>query len=274
VKQTDAGRGEGETSVSWRTTRFTRATGARLPIVAAPMAGGPTTPALVVAVSEAGGLGVLAASYLAVDELRRQIREVRARTAAAFGVNVLLSAPVEADETEVRAARRALQPFADELGVSVGPPDPEPGGPDELRRQLDVVVEEGVQFLSFTFGCLGAGHLTRLREAGVTTCGTATSVAEARALAEAGVDIVCAQGAEAGGHRGGFLPGTPPEGIGTAALVPLVRDAVDLPVAAAGGLTDGRAVVAALALGAEAAQLGTAFLLCPRPARARPTARR
>jgi nitronate monooxygenase len=244
----------------WPDTPFTRRTGARLPIVAAPMAGGPSTPPLVAAAAAAGAYGVLPGGYTTPDRFRAAIREVRARTSAPFGVNLLLPQAYEVDEQEIQAALHLLRPYADELGVDLTVPD---AFGDDVDGLLDVAIDERVGFLSFTFGIPSADRLDALRAASILTCGTATSVAEGRVLTDAGVDMVCVQGGEAGGHRGGFI-GDPARGlVSLIALVPLVRDAVDVPVIAAGGISDGRGVAAALALGADAAQLGTAFLLCP-----------
>lgn len=244
----------------WRDTPFTRATGARLPVVAGPMSGGPTTPAFVAAVSEAGGYGVLAGAYLTPDAFRDGIREVRARTSAPFGVNLLLPPPYDVDADQVAAALELLAPYAEELGVELEVPD---AFGDETERLMDVALEERVGFFGFTFGIPSPDRLTAFRDAGSVTCGTATIAAEARALVDAGVDIVCAQAGEAGGHRGGFLGDPATNSIALVALVPAVRDAVEVPIIAAGGIADGRGIAAAFALGADAAQLGTAFLLCP-----------
>src|SRR4051794_11474065 len=245
----------------WRDTRFTTVTGARLPIIAAPMAGGPTTPALVAAVSEAGGFGVLDGGYRSPDDFRAAIREVRRLTSAPFGVNLFVPQPFAVDDAAVDAALELLTPYADELGISLDRPA---AYAEDAEAQYDIVLEEAVPFFSFTFGIPSTERLRAMRAAGIVTFGTATTVAEARALVEAEVDMVCVQGGEAGGHRGGFLDHDPAtSAVSLVALVPLVCDAVDVPVVAAGGLMDGRGIAAALTLGADAAQLGTAFLLCP-----------
>ena len=247
---------------AWGATPFTEALGVRLPIVAAPMAGGPSTPALVAAVGEAGGVGVLAGAYLSPGDLRAQIREVRRRTPAPFGVNLLLTEPVDVDPGQVRAATALLAPYAEELGLDL-PTEPPARVAEDLDAQVEVIVAERVPMASFAFGIPSPAALAALRDSGALLAGTATSVAEARAVEAAGVDVVVAQGAEAGGHRGTFLHDPDDALVGLLALVPQVRDAVATPVVAAGGITDGRGVAAALRLGADAAQLGTAFLLCP-----------
>jgi nitronate monooxygenase len=212
------------------------------------MAGGPSTPQLAAAVSEAGGLGSLAGG--SPDALRAAIRAVRALTARPFAVNLFAPLPTAgADAQTIAAVHRALAPFREELGL----PEPAPpSAPPPFEAQLEIVVEERVPVLSFTFGI---PPLDGLHDC--ATIGTATTVQEAVELERAGVDIVVAQSAEAGGHRGG--DGLVP----LDELVPQVVDAVLLPVLAAGGLMNGADIAAALALGADGAQLGTAFLATP-----------
>jgi len=228
----------------WRETAFASRLGLRLPIVQAPMAGGPSTPELAVAVSNAGGLGSIAGAMLPPDDLRGMIRQVRAATDAPFAVN--LFAPLPAPSS------RGVEQWSRLTGVS----RPAPTVP-RFADQLAVVVAERVPVFTFTFGIPALTGFEGL------TMGTATSVAEAVALERAGVDVVVAQGYEAGGHRGTFLEPVDRSLIGTLVLVPRVVDAVSVPVVAAGGIMDGRAIAAALALGAQAVQLGTAFLNCP-----------
>jgi nitronate monooxygenase len=245
----------------WRTEAVERL-GIRVPIVGAPMGGGPGTPALAAAVSGAGGLGSLAGGYLAPDRLRADIAAVRALTAEPFAVNLFVPAEVEPTADQVEAALRALEPLRRELGLPDRPPA---GGPwaEDFEAQLAVVVEERVPVTSFTFGVLPAAAVAALHDAGSVLVATATTVDEARAAVAAGADLVCAQGSEAGAHRGTFLGAADHALIGTLALVPQVCDAVDVPVLAAGGIMDGRGVAAVLGLGAGAAMLGTAFLRCP-----------
>lgn len=245
----------------WRDTAVTRTLGIGLPIIAAPMAGGPSTPALVAAVSEAGGLGVLGCGYEDPAKMRASIAEVRRLTAKPFGVNLFVPGPVEINEADVEAAIAALEPFAAayDLDLTLTPPFAE-----DFDDQLEVVVAERVPFFSFTFGIPSYNALATLRGAGVTVCGTATSIAEAEALRQTGgVDVVCLQGTEAGGHRGGFIG--PPEDslVGLKELVATTRASIELPLIAAGGIMTGRGIAASLVVGADAVQLGTAFLRCP-----------
>jgi nitronate monooxygenase len=242
----------------WPTTRLTELFGIRYPIVQAPMAGGVDNPALAAAVSRAGGLGSLGAGYLAPEEIRRQIRAVRALTDRPFAINLFVTGPAAPDDAAVARANARLRPFREELGL------PEPALPsrfgESFAAQVAVIAEERVPVFSFTFGIPGPAELQALKSAGCLLVGTATSVAEGRALQAAGVDAISAQGAEAGGHRGGFLPDGEGALVGVVALVPQLADAVAAPVIAAGGIADGRGIAAALALGAAGVQLGTAFL--------------
>lgn len=237
-------------------SRLAERLGLRHPIVQAPLAGaGP--PALVAAVSEAGALGSLGAARLSPDELRAAIGEIRARTSRPFGVN--LFAPVEApaaDAATVARVRAALAPHRDGPQPSGLPASP----PFTLADQLEVVVAERVAVFSFTFGLLG---FEAARDAGSLVIATATTTAEAIALEEAGVDAIVLQGFEAGGHRGSFLAPMERSQVGLMALVPAAADVVSVPLIAAGAISDGRGIAAALTLGADAVQLGTAFMACP-----------
>jgi nitronate monooxygenase len=237
------------------------------PLVLAPMAGGPSTPALCAAVSEAGGLGSYGAAYLPPGKLREEIRAIRALTGKPFAINLFADDGVGAEDRALRDAQGALARYRQELGL---PPSAPPGSQVKLADAFPVLLEERVPVFSFTFGIPPPEMLDACRKQGIVTLGTATTVAEARALEDSGVDLVCAQGSEAGGHQGTFDRGAEPALIGTLALVPQVVDAVKVPVIAAGGIMDGRGFAAALALGASAVSLGTAFLLCPEAGTSKP----
>lgn len=230
-----------------------------VPIIGAPMAGA-STPQMAAAISNEGGLGSLAGGYLKPAAIRAAIHETRAHSQRPFAVNLFAySRKREIDAPRIARANDALQRFRDELGIPAQTP-PEIDLPS-FEEQFDVVIDERPAVFSFTFGIPTERQLASCRERGIFTIGTATSVEEALALERAGVDAICAQGYEAGGHRGAFLHDDERGLIGTIALVPRVVDAVDVPIIAAGGIGDGRALAAVLALGAAAAQIGSAFLL-------------
>lgn len=244
----------------WTRTRLTAQLGIELPIVLAPLAGGPGTPALAAAVSEAGGLGMLGAGYLSPEKVREAIRGARRLTGKPFGVGLFVPAP--ADSTAgIGEAVDALRPFWSEVGIEETPDVTH--AQQDFDEQLQIVLDERVPVVSFTFGVPDRAVVAALKEIGAVVIATATTVAEGLALEDAQVDVVCAQGVEAGGHRGSFLSEGAPDMIGLAALTPQLVDTLQVPVIASGGLMDGRGIVAVLALGASAAQLGTAFLLCP-----------
>lgn len=241
---------------------FCSLTGIDLPIVQAPMAGGWTTPELVAAVANAGGLGMIAAARVSTEGLRELLDATRARSDRPFGVNFLLAPPDPFD-----GGRSRLRPLLDEIRAELGlpPPDGAPRPePPPLEEQLQLVLERGVKVVSFAMGDPSA-HVETVHDAGGLVLAAATSVEEAKALDAAGVDVIVAQGAEAGGHRATFRvrhPQEPPL-IGTLVLVPALADALDRPVLAAGGVMDGRGLAAALTLGACGVQMGTRFLLTP-----------
>ncbi|MGN9907055.1 NAD(P)H-dependent flavin oxidoreductase [Phytohabitans sp. LJ34] len=232
--------------MTWRDTALARRLGLRVPIIQAPMAGGISTPRLAAAVANAGGLGSIAGAMLTPDAIRAAIAEFRAASDGPLAVN--LFAPLPRPTTARVAEWSAL--------TGVAPPESFPAAPD-FADQLAAVVGERVPVFSFTFG------IPPLDGVDAFTVGTATTVEEALALERAGVDAVVAQGYEAGGHRGTFLAPVERSLVGTLTLVPQVVDAVSVPVIASGGIMDGRGVAAALALGAQAVQLGTCFIRCP-----------
>jgi nitronate monooxygenase len=246
---------------AWTKSRFAEKLGLRYAIVQAPMAGGMCPPALVAAVSNAGALGSFAGALLAPDAIRAGIREIRSLTNKPFNVNLFAFSDPVVDQAAIARSIAALKPWRDSLGLD---PPPLPNRFAESQAdQIKVVLEERVPVFSFAFGMAPPDALAAFRAAGTLVIGTATTVTEAKALEAAGVDVVCAQGSEAGGHRGTFIGDFDDALIGTMALVPQIAAAVKIPVLAAGGIMNGGGIAAALALGAAGAQLGTAFLLCP-----------
>ena len=229
-----------------------------IPIIQAPMVGASSTP-MTVAVSAAGGLGSVGAGGLSPEEIAETARAIRQQTDAPFSLNLFVNPPVEPSRTELDLALSRLAPWYAEISIPL-PQIPNDFAPD-FAAQFQAVLTAAPAAASFTFGTISQQQAQALRSAGVLVIGTATTVAEARAWREIGADGICAQGFEAGGHRGHFLAEPQASLVGTFALVSTIRAQVDLPVIAAGGIMDGHGVAAALALGAVAAQMGTAFLL-------------
>jgi nitronate monooxygenase len=240
-------------------TALTRRLGMRTPIIQAPMAGGSDSVELAAAVCNAGGLGSFGCAYLNPEQILAAARAIRGLTDRPFGLN-LFTPWEDPGQPDASAAMAAMAPYFAELGLPAPtPPAPQPPAFDD---QFDAVLESGAAVFSFTFGLPPAGCVEAAHERGVEVIGAATTVEEAVKIAALGCDAVIAQGAEAGGHRGTFLASVEESLIGAMALVPQVVDAVSIPVIAAGGIMDGRGLAAALALGAQAAQMGTVFLTC------------
>jgi nitronate monooxygenase len=235
----------------------------RHPIVQAPMAGGPSTPALAAAVSGAGGLGFLAAGYKTVEAVERELAELRSLLAgsAAYGVNVFAPPGHGAGVSEVPAYAARLAGEADRRGAALGVPRWDDDG---YGAKVDLLCAEPVPVVSVTFGCPSAAEVSRLQDVESAVWVTVTSVEEAQSAQRVGVDGLIVQGVEAGGHRGTFDDRSPAD-VGLLALLQLVEAALGgtLPLIASGGLSTGRGIAAVLAAGAAAAQLGSAFLLCP-----------
>ncbi|MCM3124993.1 MULTISPECIES: nitronate monooxygenase [Bacillaceae] len=235
------------------------------PIIQAPMAGGITTSQLVSAVSNSGGLGMVGAGYMSPDAMQEQIKEIKQLTTGNFGVNLFVPNEFHVTPDEIESAENALKPIREKLKL-------------EDQRQLDlpdykmnieifeeliqIVINENIRVCSFTFGLPPKEIVRELKTHNIILLGTATTVREAIEAENSGMDAVIVQGSEAGGHRGNFISGDKESLIGLISLIPQVADHVKIPVIAAGGIMDGRGLMASLCLGAKAVQMGTAFLTC------------
>jgi nitronate monooxygenase len=230
------------------------------PIVGAPLAGGPSTPELAAAVSNAGGLGFLAAGYLTPDTVAGQIARVQELTEDRYGLNIFCLADRTVDPDALERYAESLEADARALGAELGTPHFED---DAFEAKIELALREAPDVVSFTFGCPSGEVIGRLRDAGIAVWVTVTDVAEAVFADLRGADALVVQGAEAGGHRASFADVA---GIGELGLLPLLRltaRATTLPLVAAGGIADGAGVAAVLAGGAAAAQVGTAFMRSP-----------
>lgn len=246
----------------WQDRRITELFGIELPIIQAPMAGA-TSPEMVIATCEAGGLGSLPGALSSTEQMRAAMDQIRAATRKPVNCNFFVHVEAGPDPARHQAWRTALAPYYAELGL-----DPSMPVPSSARAPFDdaycrIVEDYRPEVVSFHFGLPAPDLLARVKAAGAKVIASATTVAEARWLDQRGVDAVIAMGLEAGGHRGNFLTDDMAAQVGTMALVPQVVDAVSVPVIAAGGIGDRRGVRAAFALGASAVQVGTAYLLTP-----------
>ncbi|MEU6380200.1 nitronate monooxygenase [Streptomyces sp. NPDC046909] len=233
------------------------------PIVQAPMAGGVSVPQLAAAVSDAGGLGFLAAGYKTADGMYQEIKQLRGLTGRPFGINLFMPQPEYADPAAVEVYAHQLAGEAAWYETELG--DPDSGRDDGYDAKLAVLLDNPVPVVSFHFGAPTPDVLESLRRVGTFTLVTATTPEEALAVQRAGADAVIAQGVEAGGHQGTHrdVPDSDGAGIGLLSLVAQIRETVGIPVVAAGGIMRGSQIAAVLAAGASAAQLGTAFLATP-----------
>jgi len=229
-----------------------------VPVVAAPMAGGPSTPELAAAATNAGGLGFVAAGYLSADTFAERVMAARKLTSGPLGVNLFVPQPSAGTSAEIQRYAAALSGEAEHYGVALGEPRYDDDG---WPAKLDVVLQLRPEVASFTFGLPDADECDRLRRAGVATVATVTTLPEARMAVGRGVDAVAVQGPAAGGHRGTYDPSAQPGTEPLADLLSAVIAAVDVPVVAAGGLMTAEDVDGVVRAGAVAAQLGTAFLL-------------
>lgn len=246
----------------WPDTRLLDLFGIELPIVQAPMANACGVD-MAVAVAEAGGLGSCPCAALSDDKIAAGVAEIRSRTKRPINLNFFCHKPAPADAQRDAAWLARLAPYYAELGAEM-PKVPLTAPIVPFTEATCAVVEKlRPEVVSFHFGLPDTALVARVKQAGCKIISSATTLREARFLAENGADAIIAQGAEAGGHRGMFLETDVVTQIGTFALVQQIVDAVPLPVIAAGGIGDGRGIAASFALGASGVQIGTAYLCCP-----------
>src|SRR6266478_4709596 len=246
----------------WPNNRILELFGIQLPIIQAPMAGS-VFYEMVVAVSEAGGLGSLPCALLSLEQMRSELEAIRRQTSRTINMNFFCHTPPRVDANRERLWRQRLQRYYVELGLDENMPVPSANRAPFDEKMCDLVIEFHPEVVSFHFGLPEEKLVQKVRDTGAKVVSSATSVDEARWLEDRGCGAIVAQGSEAGGHRGIFLTADISTQVGTMALVPQVVDSVKVPVIAAGSIADARGIVAAFALGAAAVQIGTAYLLCP-----------
>jgi nitronate monooxygenase len=240
----------------WPNTRIVKRLKIALPIIQAPMAGGVTTPELIASISNQGALGSLGAGYMSPEQIHQTIQAIRSLTDKPFAVNLFIPADFSASKQQIKTMKTLL--------AEIYPGDHVAKEPFvyPFAEQIQAVIEAKVPAFSFTFGVPEDKWLTKLRRNKTILLGTATTVAEALFLEKKKIDFIIAQGFEAGGHRGSFLENPESSLIGNFALIPAMKDHISIPVIASGSIMDERGIVAALFLGAEGVQMGTAFMSC------------
>lgn len=247
---------------NWHNTALTQVLNIELPFIQAPMAGGYTTPELVAAVSNAGALGSLALGYLSPDEIHQAITATRSKTTKPFAVNLFVPEQTKPTSAEkIERARLAVQHACTELNMTV--PTISPPYAPNFAEQMEAIIDENISILSFTFGIPSDSWLQKLKNSGITTLGTATTLAEIKQLVEKEIDIIVIQGVEAGGHRGSFLVNANAENQLTLdELLSVSLPGIKTPIVAAGGLMSGKQIVDVVKKGVAGVQMGTVFLCC------------
>ena len=240
-------------------TKFTELFDIPLPIIQAPMAGA-TTPELIAAVSNAGGLGSLGAGYMSPTEIKQTIKEIRELTNKPFVVNLFIPEEYHVNSDQIKNACVAVSQCSMDLNIQIDTIT-EPYS-QSFAEQVSVLIEEKIPVFSFTFGILSPELIVRFKKNNTLLIGTATTLAEAQLLEKNGIDAIAVQGSEAGGHRGSFLNNAEHSLIGLFVLLPSLVKHINIPIIASGGIMNGKGIVAAIAAGASAVQMGTAFLSC------------
>ncbi|AMP90155.1 NAD(P)H-dependent flavin oxidoreductase [Legionella pneumophila] len=239
---------------------LTEKLGFQFPIIQAPMAGGATTPELVAAVSNSGGLGSLGAGYMKPNEIKQVIRKIRQLTNKPFAVNLFIPEAHHATREQIQKACDDINLCCTELNIEISPVS-RPYS-QSFVDQMQILIEEKIPVFSYAFGILEPMWIKHLKKNGTFLIGTATTIHEAIILEESGIDAIVAQGSEAGGHRGTFIGNAEDALIQLSDLIPQIIDKIKIPVIAAGGIMDGKGIMSAMNAGASGVQMGTAFLSC------------